>query len=126
LKALEEKVAKEGIILAEAQIATLENTQRDDEASGEVETTHPGYLESQVTFYISTLNEVGWIYQQTFIDTYTRLAFTKLYNTKTPITEAYLLNDRVLPFFGRHELPMRRILTDQGTDYCGREKKHDY
>jgi hypothetical protein len=43
-----------------------------------------------------------------------------------PITAADLLNDRVLPFFQRHELPMLRILTDRGTEYCGRAEKHDY
>lgn len=126
LKALEDKVAKEGIILTEAQIAALEKKQHDDEASGEIKTAHPGYLGSQDTFYVGTLKGVGRIYQQTFVDTYSKVAFAKLYNTKTPITAADLLNDRVLPFFQRHELPMLRILTDRGTEYCGRAEKHDY
>jgi transposase InsO family protein len=126
LKALEEKVAREGIILTEAQIAALEKKQQDDEAAGEIETAHPGYLGSQDTFYVGTLKGVGRIYQQTFVDTYSKVAFAKLYSTKTPITAADLLNDRVLPFFERHELPMLRILTDRGTEYCGRAEKHDY
>ncbi|MES9971731.1 MAG: IS481 family transposase [Candidatus Thiodiazotropha sp.] len=126
LKALEEKVAKEGIILTEEQIAALEKKQHDDEAAGEIETAHPGYLGSQDTFYVGTLKGVGRIYQQTFVDTYSKVAFAKLYNTKTPITAADLMNDRVLPFFERHELPMLRILTDRGTEYCGSTEKHDY
>jgi transposase InsO family protein len=126
LRALEEKVAREGIILTEAQVAALEKKKHDDEASGEIETAHPGYLGSQDTFYVGTLKGVGRIYQQTFVDTYSKVAFAKLYNTKTPITAADLLNDRVLPFFERHELPMLRILTDRGTEYCGRAEKHDY
>jgi transposase InsO family protein len=72
------------------------------------------------------LKGVGRVYQQTFFDTYSKVAFAKLYNTKTPITAADLLNDRVLPYFERHELPMLRILTDRGTEYCGRAEKHDY
>ena len=126
LKALEEKVAQEGVILTEAQVAALEKKKHDDEAAGEIETAHPGYLGSQDTFYVGTLKGVGRIYQQTFVDTYAKLAFAKLYTTKTPITAADLLNDRVLPFFECHELPILRILTDRGTEYCGRAEQHDY
>jgi len=50
----------------------------------------------------------------------------KLYTTKTPITAANLLNDKVLPFYKAHDLPMLRILTDRGTEYCGKVEHHDY
>lgn len=69
---------------------------------------------------------VGRIYQQTFVDTYSKIAFAKLYTTKTPITAADILNDKVLPFFERQQLPMLRILTDRGTEYCGKVEQHDY
>ena len=92
----------------------------------EIETAHPGYLGSQDTFYVGTFKGVGRIYQQTFVDTYSKVAFAKLYTTKTPITAADMLNDRVLPFFEQQELPMLRILTDRGTEYCGRADQHDY
>lgn len=126
LKALEAKVAQEGIILNDAQVAALEKKQHDDEACGEIETAHPGYLGSQDTFYVGNLKGVGRIYQQTFVDTYSKVAFAKLYTTKTPITAADMLNDKVLPFFEQYELPMLRILTDRGTEYCGRIDQHDY
>jgi transposase InsO family protein len=126
LKALEDKVAKEGVILTEAQVIALERKQEEDTASGEIETAHPGYLGSQDTFYVGTLKGVGRIYQQTFIDTYSKVAFAKLYKTKTPITAADTLNDRVIPFFVEHKLPLLRILTDRGTEYCGRPEQHDY
>jgi len=126
LKALEEKVAKDGIILSDAQVAALEKKKYDDEACGEIETSHPGYLGSQDTFYVGNLKGVGRIYQQTFVDTYSKVAFCKLYTTKTPITAADILNDRVLPYFEQNELPMLRILTDRGTEYCGRVDQHDY
>ena len=96
------------------------------EACGEIETHHPGYLGSQDTFYVGNLKGVGRIYQQTFVDTYSKVAFAKLYTTKTPITSADVLNDRVLPFFEAQELPMLRILTDRGTEYCGKVEQHDY
>lgn len=126
LKALEAKVASEGIILTEAQVAALEKKKFDDEACGEIETAHPGYLGSQDTFYVGTLKGVGRVYQQTFVDTYSKVAFAKLYTTKTPITSADMLNDRVLPFFEEQGLPMLRILTDRGTEYCGKVEQHDY
>ncbi len=126
LKALEEKVAKDSIILSDDQVAALEKKKHDDEACGEIETAHPGYLGSQDTFYVGNLKGVGRIYQQTFIDTYSKIAFAKLYTTKTPITAADILNDRVLPYFDQYKLPMLRILTDRGTEYCGRVDQHDY
>jgi len=126
LLALEEKVAKEGLILTEAQVQALERKKHDDEVCGEIETFHPGYLGSQDTFYVGTLKGVGRIYQQTFVDTYAKVAFAKLYTTKTPITSADILNDRILPFFEDHGLPLLRILTDRGTEYCGKAASHDY
>lgn len=126
LKALEAKMAKESLVLTEAQVQALEQKQLDDEACGEIDTAHPGYLGSQDTFYVGTLKGVGRIYQQTFVDTYAKVAFAKLYTTKTPITSADLLNDRVLPYYESHSLPMLRILTDRGTEYCGKADRHDY
>lgn len=126
LRALEEKMAKENLILTESQVQALEKKKNDDVASGEIETAHPGYLGSQDTFYVGTMKGVGRIYQQTYVDTYCKVAFAKLYSTKTPITAADLLNDRVLPFFEVHQLPLLRILTDRGTEYCGKAESHDY
>lgn len=126
LKALEAKVAEEGIILTESQVRALERKQLDDEACGEIDTAHPGYLGSQDTFYVGTFKGVGRVYQQTYVDTYSKVAQCKLYTTKTPITAADLLNDRVLPFYEAENLPVLRILTDRGTEYCGRADQHDY
>jgi transposase InsO family protein len=126
LRALENKVAEAGLILTDNQVAALERKKLDDQASGEIETAHPGYLGSQDTFYVGTLKGVGRIYQQTYVDTYSKVAFAKLYTTKTPITAADTLNDQVLPFFQAHKLPVLRILTDRGTEYCGSPEHHDY
>jgi len=126
LVALEKQVVEHGIVRTDAQIAALERKQEDDIAHGEIETAHPGYLGSQDTFYVDAIKGVGRIYQQTFIYTYSKVAMAKLYTTKTPITAADLLNDRVLPFFEEHGMGVIRMLTDRGTEYCGKPETHDY
>lgn len=126
LTGLEKYVAQTGNVLTEAQVVALERKQDDDVSHGEIETAHPGYLGSQDTFYVGTIKGVGRIYQQTFVDTYSKCAAAKLYSTKTPITAADLLNDKVLPFFEEYGMGLIRILTDRGTEYCGRPEAHDY
>lgn len=126
LKALESKMAQDNFILTEAQVVALEKKKEQDQAHGEIESEHPGYLGSQDTFYVGTLKGVGRIYQQTFVDTYTKVAICKLYTSKTGLTAADLLNDRVVPFFDSYQIPLLRVMTDRGTEYCGKLENHEY
>lgn len=126
LKALEAKAAQENLVLTEAQLQALEKAKQEKEAHGEIETEHPGYLGAQDTFYVGTIKGVGRIYQQTFIDTYSKVAFTKLYDRKNALVAADLLNDKVLPFFESHDIPLLRVLTDRGTEYKGKREHHEY
>lgn len=126
LKALEAKVANDGIILSDNQLAALEKVKNKREACGEIETMHPGYLGSQDTYYVGNIKGIGRIYQQTFVDTYSRVAICKLYTEKTAITAADMLNDRVLPFFEEQGIPLLRILTDRGTEFCGKPEHHAF
>ena len=98
----------------------MEKREAEKEAHGEIETEHPGYLSSQDTFFVGTLKGVGRIYQQTFVDTYSKMSFAKLYRMKTPITVADILNDKVLLFFEEQGGPLLRVFTDRGVD------SHDY
>lgn len=126
LNALEKRVAAEGLIMTEAQLQAMERKKQEQEIKGEIETAHPGYLLSQDTFYVGTIKGIGRIYQQTVIDTYSKVAFAKLYTQKNALVSADMLNDQVVPWFDEQAVPILRILTDRGTEYCGSLQHHEY
>lgn len=126
LKRLEAWSADEANILTENQVRALETAKQEKEAHGEIESFHPGFLLGQDTFYVGWIKGIGKIYQQTAIDTYSNVGFAKLYTDKTAVTAADLLNDQVLPFFDQYNIPLLRVLTDRGTEYCGRKENHPF
>jgi len=92
----------------------------------ETETFYPGYLVAQDTCYVGCIKGVGFVYLQTAIDTYSKVAFAKLYVHKNAVVAANLLRDKVVPFFEENGLRLHRILTDRGTEYCGNIDRHEY
>ena len=126
LKMLEEKAATENLVLTESQLQAMEKAKEQREAHGEIETEHPGYLGALDTYYVGTIKGIGRIYQQTFIDTYAKIGFAKLYTSKHAITAADLLNDQVLPWYEEQSVRLLRILTDRGTEYNGSIENHEY
>ncbi len=111
---------------SEAQVEAFEQAKAQKEAHGDIETHYPGYLGAQDTLHVSDIAGIGDIYQQTFVDTYTRVAIIKIYDSKTALLAADLLNDRVLPFFRGQGVRLLKILTDWGPEYCGSPEQHEY
>nr|EMN21200.1 hypothetical protein LEP1GSC063_0820 [Leptospira santarosai serovar Arenal str. MAVJ 401] len=64
---------------------------------------------------MGTIKGVGRIYQQTFIDSYSKVAMAKLYDRKNALVAADMLNDKVIPSFEEESIRLLRILTDRGT-----------
>lgn len=91
-----------------------------------MQTLFPGYLGSQDTYFVGTVKGIGKIYQQTYIDTYAKVAIRKLYNRKNALVAADLLNDRVIPFYGLNDVKLLRMLTDRGSEYKGIREHHEY
>ena len=126
LRALEAKAAQEHLIFTKDQVKALERAKEEKQVIGEIETHHPGYLGSQDTYYVGTIKGVGRIYQQTFVDTYCKVAFAKLYDQKHALVAADMLNDRVVPWYNEQGVPLLRILTDRGSEYCGNREHHEF
>ena len=68
-----------------------------------MQTLFPGYLGSQDTYFVGTIKGIGKIYQQTYIDTYAKIAICKLYDRKNALVAADLLNDRGSEYKGTRE-----------------------
>ena len=125
LRLEERSAAQEGFELTEEQIRLIEKANPCFKER-HVESEYPGQLLCQDTFYVGRLKGVGRIYLQALVDTYSSLAFGKLYTSKRPETAVDLLYDRVLPFYESHGLTIEAILTDNGTEYKGRPMIHFY
>lgn len=107
-------------------MVALEKTTADKEAHGEFESECPSYCGAQDTLYVGTLKDMDRIYQQTFLDTYSKVGFAKRYDRKMPVTAADLLNARGCPFFEQQEISLNRVLTDCWTECYGAPERHEY
>ncbi len=122
---LEETARDTTFVLSEPQIKLLERHSTEFRCR-HIESSRPGELLSQDTFYWGTLKGVGKVYVQVVVDVFCSLAFAKVYNSKMPITACDLLYDRVLPFYEELGVPVGAILTDNGREFCGIPEKHPF
>ena len=122
---VEKEYQRHGLTLTEEQIKELERL-NPCLRERHVESPRPGYLICQDTFYVGHFKGIGRVYLQAVVDAYCSLAFGKLYTSKEAITAADLLNDRVIPFYQDHKITIEHVLTDNGSEYCGRKLEHYY
>lgn len=125
LMRLEAHARDDTFLLSEEQVKLLERHSADFTCR-HVESSAPGELLNQDTFYWGTLKGVGKVYVQVVIDTFCSLGFAKVYNSKMPVTACDLLYERVLPFYDALGVPVKTILTDNGREFCGRPESHPY
>jgi transposase InsO family protein len=121
---LEAKHAEEGFTLTGEQVAFIE---RQNPAFRErhVESSRPGELLCQDTFYVGRLKGVGKVYLHAVVDTYGSYGFGFLHTTKRPEAAVAVLHNEVLPFYEQKGLKVSCVLTDNGTEFCGTEA-HPY
>lgn len=122
--ALESHVAERPLALTAEQVQFLEK-QNPQWKERHVESSRPGELLCQDTFFVGHLKGVGKVYLQAVVDTYGSYAFGLLTTSKQPETAALLLHNEVLPFYAERGITVGALLTDNGREFCGTEA-HPY
>ena len=115
---LEERMASEPIELTAEQIRLIEKA-NPAFRERHVESSRPGELLAQDTFYVGNLKGLGKLYMQAVVDTFGSYGFATLHTSKRPETAALLLHNEVLPFYAERNIPVGAVLTDNGREFCG-------
>jgi transposase InsO family protein len=121
---LEERVLEQKIELTPQQVAQIEKINPAFKER-HIESNRPGELLSQDTFYVGTLKGVGRVYLHTVVDTFGSYAFGFLHTSKQPEAAVAVLHNDVLPFYQEHGIPVEKVLTDNGREFCGTDN-HAY
>lgn len=115
---LEERVLDQKIELTAQQVAQIEKANPAFKER-HVESSRPGELLSQDTFFVGTLKGVGRVYLHTVVDTFGSYAFGFLHTSKQPEAAVAVLHNDVLPFYQDLDISVEKILTDNGREFCG-------
>ena len=121
---LEEKILSEKMEISPAQAKYIEQY-NPCWRERHIESTRPGDLLSQDTFYVGRIKGVGQIYLQVVIDTYGSYAFGYLHTGKIPVHSVFILHNDVIPQYQEWGIKIKALLTDNGTEYCGKDT-HPY
>jgi transposase InsO family protein len=121
---LEEKAQQHAIELTPEQVAQIEKA-NPCFRERHVESSRPGELLSQDTFYVGYLKGVGKVYLHTLVDTYGSYAFGFLHTSKQPEAAVAVLHNEALPFYRDLGLTVQAVLTDNGREFCGKDS-HPY
>lgn len=117
---LQEQVAVEPIELSAEQLLQLEKV-NPCYRERHVESSRPGELLAQDTFFVGHFKGVGKVYLHTVVDTYGSYAFGFLHTSKVPEAAVAVLHNDALPFYAERGLAVEKVLTDNGREFCGTE-----
>lgn len=118
---LEEKASQHAIELTPEQVAQIEKA-NPCFRERHVESSKPGELLSQDTFYVGVLKGVGRVYLHAVVDTYGSYAFGFLHTSKQPEAAVAVLHNDALPFYKDRGLEVKAVITDNAVSSV--EKKH--
>ncbi len=118
LPRLEEQALKEGIELTAEQVALVEKA-NPCYRERHVESSRPGELLCQDTYWVGSFKGVGKVYLHSVVDTYGSYAFGFLYAGRIPEAAVAVLHNDVLPFYQERGLAVGAVLTDNGREFCG-------
>ena len=121
---LEGKASEEAMELSGEQVVFIEK-QNPCFRERHVESSRPGELLNQDTFYVGHLKGVGKVYLHAVVDTYSSHAFGFLHVSKQPEAAVAVLHNQALPFYQERELVVEAVLTDNGREFCGKDT-HPY
>jgi hypothetical protein len=108
-------------------ISKIDHGQKDEKIADELNNEYPGYLGVQGCYFFGVFQNVGIVYEQIFLDVFSEVAFVKLYVKKKQTSDAIdLLSDKVLPFFARENVKVRKIYTSKASMYLGEKKSHPF
>lgn len=115
---LEERALEQKIELTAEQVKAIEKA-NPVWRERHVESSRPGELLCQDTFYVGHLKGIGKLYLQAVVDTYGSYAFGYLHTQKLPEHAALVLHNDVLPQYAEWGIGIGAILTDNGREYVG-------
>jgi transposase InsO family protein len=115
---LEEQAAASPLDLTPEQLLQLEKV-NPCYRERHVESSRPGELLAQDTFFVGTFKGVGKVYLHSVVDTYGSYAFGFLHPSKAPEAAVAVLHNEALPFYQERGIPVGAILTDNGREFCG-------
>ena len=121
---LEGRASEEAIPLTGEQVAFIEK-QNPCFRERHVQSSRPGELLNQDTFYVGHLKGVGKVYLHAVVDTYSSYAWGFLHVSKQPEAAVAVLHNDVLPFYRDRNIPVSAVLTDNGREFCGKDT-HPY
>jgi len=120
LKALHAKVEQEERSLTSEQRIHIEHLHQISQNQSELDTNYPGNICVQDTVYIGNILNIGEVFQQTFIDAYSKVVIAHLYLTKDVESSINMLKKHVLPWFVNKNITVEQLLTDKGAEFYGK------